>query len=296
MALSIEDIERIIDASRKAGRIYTMMETMVYTRHFLFAEELVRSGRFGRIQFLRGTYYQDMEGWPAYWRGLPPMYYSTHAVAPILAISGTRAVETHCYASGLMREELHQNEYGSNTFPIETAIFRLVGNGYEPGDLAAEATRSMFHTAREYLESFSVYGENMSFEWEQLEGKEHPVLHTYYPPENTAPGASERGRDNRAERVEPPDYADRLPEEIGPFTKRNSFRHLSDPDREFMEGGGHDGSHPHLVHDFIRSIIEGRKPRADEVTSAEWTGAGVCAHKSAVAGGAGVKVPDFRAG
>ena len=29
-------------------------------------------------------------------------------------------------------------------------------------------------------------------------------------------------------------------------------------------GGGHHGSHPHLVHEFVRSIIEGRKPRIDE--------------------------------
>ncbi|WP_330620836.1 hypothetical protein [Blautia pseudococcoides] len=28
----------------------------------------------------------------------------------------------------------------------------------------------------------------------------------------------------------------------------------------FKQGGGHGGSHPHLVHEFIRSIIEERKP------------------------------------
>ena len=38
-----------------------MMETAVYTRQFLLARELAASGQMGRIQFLRGAHYQDME-------------------------------------------------------------------------------------------------------------------------------------------------------------------------------------------------------------------------------------------
>ena len=29
-----------------------------------------------RIQFLRGSHQQDMDGWPNYWPGLPPMWYA----------------------------------------------------------------------------------------------------------------------------------------------------------------------------------------------------------------------------
>lgn len=64
----------------------------MYTRQFLLARELVASGRMGQIQFLRGAHYQDMENWPGYWMGLPPMHYATHAIAPCLAIADTRAV------------------------------------------------------------------------------------------------------------------------------------------------------------------------------------------------------------
>jgi predicted dehydrogenase len=82
MATSIEDLRAIVVAQRDWGRNYMMMETAVYTRPFLHAKSLSDGGEFGRIQFLRGAHYQDMECWPPYWSGLPPMWYATHAVGP----------------------------------------------------------------------------------------------------------------------------------------------------------------------------------------------------------------------
>ena len=70
MATSIADIRAIIAAQQSSGKNYMMMETAVYTRQFLYAQELQQQGEFGRIQFLRGAHYQDMEGWPPYWAGL----------------------------------------------------------------------------------------------------------------------------------------------------------------------------------------------------------------------------------
>ncbi len=83
MATRIADLTAIIAASRAASRNYMMMETAV--RPFFYARELRDQGVFGRIQFLRGAHYQDMEAWPPYWAGLPPMWYATHAIAPLLA-------------------------------------------------------------------------------------------------------------------------------------------------------------------------------------------------------------------
>ncbi len=48
-----------------------------------------------------------------------------------------------------------------------------------------------------------------------------------------------------------------LPEEIQRFTTKGVYddehAHLS-----FTQGGGHGGSHPHLVNEFVSSIIDGR--------------------------------------
>ena len=104
MATTLSDLKAIVEVQRESGKNYMMMETAVYTRQFLYARELVRSEKLGRIQFLRGAHYQDMENWPNYWMGLPPMWYATHAVAPCLAIAETRAVRVHCFGSGVMRD------------------------------------------------------------------------------------------------------------------------------------------------------------------------------------------------
>ena len=88
-----------------------------------------------------------------------------------------------------------------------------------------------------------------------------------------------------------PDFADRLPEPIRRFTlpqEIHDAEHLS-----FVQGGGHGGSHPHLVDEFVSAIRDGRDPRPDAVTSANWTCVGICAHESALQGGAIVKLPEF---
>ena len=277
MATTIADLQAVIHAAQETGRNYMMMETTVYTRQFFYAKELLSRGEFGRIQFLRGAHYQDMECWPPYWAGLPPMWYSTHAVAPLLALAGTRAVKVHCFGSGEMREELIQ-PYG-NPFPVETAIYEL-----ETPGLSAEVTRSLFHCARPYMESFVVYGENACYEW-QMEN-DPPLLF------RMSPVISGQKRSSTVERPDPPDRADLLPSSIGRYTRRFVYseddRHLS-----FEQGGGHHGSHPHMVHEFVRSIVEQRQPAIDAITAANWTAAGICAHASAMAGGREIAIPSF---
>ena len=59
------------------------------------------------------------------------------------------------------------------------------------------------------------------------------------------------------------------------------------------QGGGHHGSHPHLVNEFVMSIIEERTPAIDEYLAANITAAGICAHESAMKGGESVIVPAF---
>jgi hypothetical protein len=89
-----------------------------------------------------------------------------------------------------------------------------------------------------------------------------------------------------------PDNADHLPESIRRYTRR--FVYGEDADHmSFKQGGGHHGSHPHLVHEFVRAIVEDRPAAVDAVTAANWTAPGICAHESAMKGGAEVTVPRF---
>ena len=52
-------------------------------------------------------------------------------------------------------------------------------------------------------------------------------------------------------------------------------------------------SHPHLVNEFVRALIEDRDPWPNAVTAANWTCVGICAHQSAERGGQIVDLPDF---
>lgn len=281
MATTLDDIHAILAAKRRSGRNYMMMETQVFAREFLFACELRDQGVFGRLQLLRGAHYQDMENWPPYWAGLPPMWYATHAVAPCLAFAETRARSVRCLGSGWMRDELKARY--DNPFPIETALFELERDE-EP--LAMEITRALFHSARGYTESFNIYGEDATLEAAQIE-REAPVIFRL-----SALGAHSGPRRSESERIYVPDYAHRLPPEIAHFTGAVALDSRG-AHPSVMHGGGHGGSHPHLVHEFVRSIIEERPPVSNEVRAAEWTAPGICAHESALRGGAEVSIPSF---
>jgi hypothetical protein len=56
---------------------------------------------------------------------------------------------------------------------------------------------------------------------------------------------------------------------------------------------GHGGAEAHLVHEFVRSIVEGRASAISAVVAADWTAPGICAHQSALQQGVPVAIPAF---
>src|ERR1700756_2731042 len=156
MATTLDECKALVEAQRRAGKVYMMMETVVYSREYLFVKELYDKGELGRVQFLRGSHQQDMDGWPDYWPGLPPMHYATHCVSPCLALLGKHAESVFCHGSGRIREELIKR-YGS-PFALETATFKIEGT-----DVVAEVTRSLFDTAPPYWGNFPVQTTEVGF-------------------------------------------------------------------------------------------------------------------------------------
>jgi predicted dehydrogenase len=269
MATSVDDCRQIVELVAKTGKKYMMMETVVYAREYLFVKELYDKGELGRVQFLQASHQQEMGGWPGYWEGLPPMHYATHCVGPCLALVGGEAEYVSCFGSGRIDEKLI-GKYQS-PFAIESTHIK-----YANSDISARIYRSLFNTARQYRESFDVYGSKQSFEWPLVEGEE-PIIHTGEVPE----------------RVKVPDYAHRLPREIQSFTTRGVYDMAENQHLSFKQGGGHGGSHPHLAHEFITALVEGREPYPNAVQSANWTCVGICAHQSALKGGDIVRLPAF---
>ncbi|MDA0195132.1 MAG: Gfo/Idh/MocA family oxidoreductase [Bacteroidetes bacterium] len=274
MATTVEECRQIVELVQETGLKYIMMETVVYAREFLFMKELYEKGELGKIQFLKASHQQDMDGWPDYWPGLPPMHYATHCVGPVLGLTRGEAEYVSCFGSGTIRKELHK--YYNSPFAVETMHIK-----FRNSDLSAQVHRSLFDVARQYRESFEVYGSKQSVEWPLIEDQPL-VVHTAKRPEAEIP-----------EQVTCPDYARYLPEEIQKFTTNGVYdldehQHLS-----FAQGGGHGGSHPHLVHAFIDGLFNGKEPYPNAVQSANITCTGILAHESAMKGGELIRLPDF---
>jgi predicted dehydrogenase len=275
MATSVGDCKAIVDLVKATGLKYMMMETVVYAREFLFMKELYDSGELGKLQFLKASHQQDMDGWPGYWPGLPPMHYATHCVGPVLGLGRDQAEYVSCFPSGTIRDEMHDC-YGS-PYAVETCHIK-----FKDSDLSALVYRSLFDVARQYRESFEVYGSKKAVEWPLIEG-EPLIVHTAKKPEPEIP-----------EPVECPDFAHLLPGEIAPFTTGGVYggeegeEHLS-----FTQGAGHGGSHPHLAHQFVRMLQSGDDAYPNAIESANITCTGILAHESAQKGGEIVRLPEF---
>lgn len=270
MATTVEECEEIVATVAETGLKYMMAETVVYSREFLYVKELYESGRLGSIQYMQASHTQDMTGWPEYWQRMSPMLYATHITSPILALVDGRAEYVSCFGSGSVNPIVA--EKSGNRFAVETCNFKI-----KDMDVSAHIWRFLYDTARQYRESFDVFGTKGSFEWALVEGEAH-VFHDALAPE-----------ERRAKHIEIPDYAHLLPEEIREFTST-----IQDPrHRSFVQGGGHGGSHPHLVHAFVSSIVNDTEPWPNAVTAANWTCVGICAHQSTQQSGTIVKLPHF---
>jgi hypothetical protein len=214
---------------------------------------------------MRGVHYQNMEGWPDYWRGLPPMLYCYHGLGPLLHLTGRKASSVVCRGTPTLPEI--ERQYDS-PFAVESALFAL-----EDEDAVVEMTASFHQLVRGFLsDRFYVYGNRMSFESAQIAG-EDPVI---FEAETGTLPADQRSRKVFVRRIPLPPLADLVDEGISEIIRTSpSPRGIP------------------LAHEFIRSIVEQRKPAIDAATAAHWTAAAICAHASAVQEGRAIAVPRY---
>ena len=139
----------------------------------------------------------------------------------------------------------------------------------------------MFDTARQFREIFFVFGSMIAVDW-PLVLHEPLILHTAKRPEPKIPKP-----------VKCPDFAKRLPKSIAKYTTKGVYDSSKKTHLSFTQGSGHGGSHPHLANEFALALAEDRDSFPNATQSANWTCVGLCAHQSALKGGALVKLPSF---
>lgn len=283
MATELDDLQAIIEAQRTSGKQYMMMETTVYAEEYRLIERMYRDGSLGELTSYRGFHLQNLDGYPPYWRGFPPMKYATHALSPLLALTETSVKHVNAMGSGRLTAD-REGEYG-NPFPSQVGLFRLVDS-----PVVADVTLSFFQTAYPYTEGFDILGDRGGVEWPRH--KDEDLTHYELQPlEANLPSVGLRGRRATATVLTLPRDDGALPAELRRFQR--DFTITDAAGKVSTVKAEHGGSHPHLVHEFVSSIVAGREPWIGAGRAASWTAPGICAHASTLRDGDRVEVPEY---
>ena len=226
---------------RASGKNYMMMETVVYTREFLLREGAARERRAGPDPVpARGAHAGD--GRLARLLGGPSADALRHPCREPAAGTGRRAGRARRVPRlGTDRLRSSTARYGS-PFAVESAAHHAArlatvggrGHPFPVRDGPRIRARASTCTANW-----------RQFEWQQIEG-ERAVSCT----SARSPSASRS-----------PTSPTCCPGRSARFTTQGRLRRRRTQHLSFIQGGGHGGSHPHLVHEFVRSIVEGRRAR-----------------------------------
>ena len=218
------------------------------------------------------------------------MYYATHCISPCLSIVAGEAEYVSCFGSGRIHENLIAR-YGS-PFAVETAHISL-----RDSDVCARVYSALFDTARQYRESFDVFGSKMSIEWPLIEG-EGLILHTAKQPQAKMAQRTSRRITPSFSGADPSLHHQDLSRSAGirasPAARaqiRTERTPISSPIPVRLKAMGaripisSTNSFPRCSKREIRSPTR--------VQSANITCAGILAHESAMKGGVLLRLPDF---
>jgi len=125
-AYSIEEAKKLVQAVKKAKRLKYMMAANMNYIHFLKEwVKLVHRGKIGKVFYAEAEYVHPIpelmrnpDKTPTWRAKLPPIYYCTHSLGPLIAMLGERFVQ----AIGLSTGSNVAPEFG--TIDMEVALLR----------------------------------------------------------------------------------------------------------------------------------------------------------------------------
>ena len=274
--MSVEELERLLEAVRTTGRRYMMAETSYYRPEIITCREWSRAGRFGTIFYSEAEYHHegllplmyDARGFPTWRYGFPPMHYPTHSVGMIVPVTGERLVEVQAVGWGDGHEILQTNQY-RNPFWNTTGFFKTS---------AGHSCRvSVFwHVAAGGTERAQFHGDRLSYLMERPEGQKNTVIRIARNGETVVDANGYPEGKVEIEAYKQPNHWERLPEPL-------------------RVPSGHGGSHTFLTHEFVTAIVEDRHPAVNVWEAIAYTLPGIVAHQSALRGGEPMKVRDYGA-
>lgn len=288
-AITLEELEALIDTVKTTGRLYLLGETSYYEAATLFCRKQFRKQAFGRFVYAKANYCHDMEhgfyppyqvangpGWKQF-ASFPPMLYPTHSVGAMLGVTGGRMTRVACFgqvdqhADGIFDKQLSAFD---NDFSNESALFRTSEGGF----CCANEFRRV--SGQDQL---GVQGARAAFingRWLRHDRTSVDVSASLRPAWQALPDDWEQQRKQGAQAdffcgVSPVHDSERLP---------RSFEGLPN---------GHGGSHQFLADDFVNMLAREQLPVLNVWTAARFCAPGIVAHQSALRDGETLPIPDF---
>jgi predicted dehydrogenase len=298
MAVTEDEIAKIIDAVRETRNVYMMGETSYYNPATVYAREQHAAGRFGRVFYAEGDYVHDMDlgFYDAYqysggerWKetaSYPPMLYPTHAIGGVLGALPAHAVSVSCVGvkddrgDGVFDKDISM--FG-NDFSNATALFEL----NDGGAMRTNEMRRVGYPSHIRESRFRFFGTEASFE--QL------AKVTVWQDKTNVHDISEQMESRPSVPLDDPSLANVAPELRDAFVSGLAPVHDRDRLPEEFRGApnGHEGSHQFLVDDFVTAVNTGSLPPVNAWTAARFTLPGIVAHESARRNGERLPIRDF---
>ncbi|MHB9022769.1 MAG: Gfo/Idh/MocA family protein [Armatimonadota bacterium] len=251
-------------AVERCGKIYMFAENYAFFSYVQEMRRLYQAGEIGEVRYAEGEYnhpfhargYSGLAPGINHWRNhLPPTYYCTHAMSPILYVTGTRPQSVNALAiaaSPLDRENLHVIRGDPGFVTIcrmdNGAAARLMGL-----KMRGESIWYRFHGTRGLMENLRSHGESNKLrivheEWDRREG-------------------------DVAEKVYTPDF---------PIHAEQARK------------AGHGGGDFFTNFFFAEAIRNNEQPFLDVYRGLDMTLVGIQSWRSCLASGTPFEIPDFR--
>ena len=317
IACTVEDVKDIVELVKETKLVYMMGETCYYYPDAILCREKYQNGDFGKFVYAEAQYYHDIrEMYGAFqrsggdsWRrvaGIPPMFYPTHSICTVFAAINQYATKVSCMG---MRDDFPDDIFGEekndfeNPFSNETAIFRMSGGGVVRIN---EFRRVGINKPSTYITCF--YGEQGSYDRvadkayfqkapyiERNENKPEMLLEDVS--DKILPTHYKDFRDGKLEKGFRGDIWDdkKSPISVDAILGYTDMLDKTRLPKSFRAhpGWNHLGSHPFLVDDFVRAVVENKLPPNNAWDAARYMIPGLIAHESALRGGELLDIPDL---
>ena len=256
-AYTVEDCGRVVQAVKRAGKVYMMAENYAYFHYVREWKRMISEGKLGEIFYAEGEYLHeitslliDPKTGQQRWRAeRPAIWYCAHCLGPLLMLMDDRVVKATGIHAGFHRFPEHRDLIGF--LDMEIGLFQT-RKGAVIKILRSQAL------ARPHMIFYSLYGTHGFIET----GRETPEGQVYVHGEQTAPQV-----------IPCPTVDPNAPEGAA--------------------GGGHGTSEYYLIRDFLKAVETNTRPPIDMIRSMDMTIPGLVAHEAVMKGGVWLDVPQF---